>query len=716
MADAKKGNKQSGSETSSEGFGFKQSPLGFDKNEVNLYINKLKKQMKEMEIECETKVKSLEASLATAKRESNEAKAAAREAEYLAQNAAQEGGEAPAPAAPSEDTKKLIEELKAESDNKIMELRKLVLDERRNVAKLDKACATAQMSEKKVREEYDKLKNKYLELKKAGSGGKSVTSTNAAELLDEAASYAEEIIAAAKAYSEETVSAVNKYKSDIEKELKERSEKLASAKQKIDEQAKKAEAQKAEADAKMKTVAEKIAALTGIFDSFSGQLDEVNSQVGKVTESISTVTDSISNVTSSITNVTNSISTVTDSFGTVTKQITDATKQLDGFAGSFEAAKNDISGMSKLVTDAKSSIDGVKSSIDGAKSNIDSVKGSIDNAKKDVASAKEAVEGQKSATIDAAALTSAAADLSVDFSAVSATLTLPEFDTKKFDKSRLEELKNKLKIETKYEETGDVSDDDEEFLDDGDIISSIEIDAAPMPSDDDLMADMPDVVSVPDIEEPAPEKEAAEAPSEPETPVDASKPAHEEKAEMSSDFEDFFVTAPSSTSTPLENRAGVGAIDNFTLDKEPEPVGLSDFMIEPNDLTAAPEKGADLGEDVFDMAINPVGTDDDTLNNMMAEAEAAAKAGDFELTPANINKGRDDNSASDLSSDFGEFADLFAAGSSETTAPLEKKGKAPFRMPVSDDDDMFNFGSDSTGDDSDLSADSTLSEISDLLI
>lgn len=681
MADAKKGNRQSGGDSNSEGFGFKQSPLGFDKNEVNLYINKLKKQMKEIEIECETKIKSLEASLATAKRESNEAKAAAREAEYLAHNAAAEGGEAPAPAAPSEDTQKFIDELKAESDNKIMELRKLVLDERRNVAKLDKACATAQMSEKKVREEYDKLKNKYLDLKKAGKGGKSVTTTNAAELLDEAASYAEEIIAAAKAYSEETVSAVNKYKADIEKELKERSEKLVSAKKKIDEQAKKAEQQKSSADAQMKAVAEKIAALTGIFDSFAGQLDAVNSQVGKVTDSISTVTKSIT--------------TVSDSFGTVTKQINDAAKQLDGFAGSFETAKNDISGMTQLVSDAKG--------------NIDSVKGSIDNAKNDVASAKKAVDEQKAMAIDSAELTSAAADLSVDFSSVSASLTLPEFDAKKFDKSRLEELKNKLKIETKYEETDGADDEEEEFLDDGDIISSIEVDAAPMPSDDELMADMPDVIETPVIDETAPVEETAPA-----APVDTAKPTNEEKAEMSSDFEDFFVTAPSST--PLENRAGVGAVEGFTLDKEPEPVGLSDFIIEPNDMTAKPEKGQDLGEDIFDMAINPVGADDDTLNNMMAEAEAAAKAGDFELTPANINKGKDESSSDDLSSDFGEFADLFAAGSSETTAPVEKKGIAPFRKPVTDDDDPFNFGSDSTGDDSDLSADSTLSEISDLLI
>lgn len=686
MADAKKGNRQSGSESNSEGFGFKQSPLGFDKNEVNLYINKLKKQMKELEIECETKIKSLEANLATAKRESNEAKAAAREAEYLAQNASADGATA-APAAPSEDTKKLIEELKAESDNKIMELRKLVLDERRNVAKLDKACATAQMSEKKVREEYDKLKTKYLDLKKAGKGGKSVTTTNAAELLDEAASYADEMIAAAKAYSEGTISAVNKYKADIEKELKERSEKLISAKKTIDEQAKKAEEQKASADAQMKAVAEKIAALTGIFDSFTGQLDAVNSQVGKVNDSISTVTKSIS--------------TVTDSFGTVSKQINDAAKQLDGFAGSFETAKNDISGMTKLVSDAKG--------------NIDSVKGSIDKAKSDVSSAKAAVDSQKAMAIDASELTSAAAALSIDFSAVSASLTLPEFDSKKFDKTRLEELKNKLKIETKYEDADAEADDDEEFLDDGDILSSIEVDAEPMPSDDDLMADMPDVIETPVIDEPAPAPvEEAPAAFEEVAPADHSKPANQEKAEMSSDFEDFFVTAPSST--PLENRAGVGAIDNFTLEKEPEPVGLSDFIIEPNDMTAKPEKGADLGEDIFDMAINPVGADDDTLNNMMAEAEAAANAGDFELTPANISKGNDNSAADDLSSDFGEFADLFAAGSSETTAPVEKKGMAPFRKPVSTDDDPFNFGSDSTGDDSDLSADSTLSEISDLLI
>ena len=45
MADSKQEKSKQGKDTSSEGFGFKQSPLGFDKNEVNLYINKLKKQM-----------------------------------------------------------------------------------------------------------------------------------------------------------------------------------------------------------------------------------------------------------------------------------------------------------------------------------------------------------------------------------------------------------------------------------------------------------------------------------------------------------------------------------------------------------------------------------------------------------------------------------------------------------------------------------------------
>lgn len=696
MADAKQNkNKSSGAESSSEGFGFKQSPLGFDKNEVNLYINKLKKQMKEQQIEFDTRIKTLEINLQNAQKETNDARNAQRAAEQ-----ASAGAPAAPAAAPqaSEESKKIIEDLKEESDKKIMELRKLVLDERRNVAKLDKECASAQMSEKRIREEYDKLKNRYLELKKAGNGGKAVATSNAAELLDEAAAYAEEIINAAKAYSEQTVSAVNKYKSDVEAELKERSAKLVSAKEKIDAQAKKAESDKNAAEAQIKAVTEKIAALTGIFDSFAGQFDSVNEQIGKVTSQINSVTDSFGSVTKQITNVTGQFDAMSEQITSATakisdtskqmceatKQIGEASKQLDGFAESFESAKTDISGMSKVVSDTKNSIDSVKQSVN---------------------SAKEAAEGQKASAIDTAELTAAAADLSVDFSSVSAKLELPVFDTAKFSKTRLDDIKKKLKVETSYEGGEAVEEEEEEFLDDSEIISSIEVDSvATMPSDEDLMADTPDVISAPDLSETAPVETVEERV---ETTPSAPK---EEKAEMSSDFEDFFVTAPSST--PLENRAGVGAIDGFTLDKEPEPAG-DDFDLTPNDLTAKPDKGVDLGDDIFDMAINPVGADDDTLSNMMADAEAAANAGDFELTPSNINaNAKNDDKSNDMSSDFGEFADLFAAGSAETTAPTEKKGKAPFRQSTSgSDDDLWNFGSDSKGDDSDLTADSDLSDL-----
>jgi hypothetical protein len=49
MADAKQQDKsKEKKEPNSEGVGFKTVMGGFDKNEVNLYINKLKKQMKKL--------------------------------------------------------------------------------------------------------------------------------------------------------------------------------------------------------------------------------------------------------------------------------------------------------------------------------------------------------------------------------------------------------------------------------------------------------------------------------------------------------------------------------------------------------------------------------------------------------------------------------------------------------------------------------------------
>ena len=81
MADAKQNkNKSAAAESSSEGFGFKQSHLGFDKNEVNLYINKLKKQMKEQQIEFDTRIKTLEINLQNAQKETNDARNAQRAA------------------------------------------------------------------------------------------------------------------------------------------------------------------------------------------------------------------------------------------------------------------------------------------------------------------------------------------------------------------------------------------------------------------------------------------------------------------------------------------------------------------------------------------------------------------------------------------------------------------------------------------------------------
>ena len=244
MADAKKDNKQEKNNASSEGFGFKQSPLGFDKNEVNLYINKLKKQMKEQEQEYEKRIENMRKNLEDAHDENNAAKAAAA-----------------APAAPvimgntDADVKKAVDEAVKGYESKIMDLRKQVLDERRNVAKLDKDCAMAQMSEKKVREEYAKLKDKYVAAKKTGGGGKAVVTSNADEVLEEACKLAEEIMESANAYAKASVESVNAYKEKVEAELKARSEKLEAAKKQLDEQTAKAAAENETAKNSMKEIA-----------------------------------------------------------------------------------------------------------------------------------------------------------------------------------------------------------------------------------------------------------------------------------------------------------------------------------------------------------------------------------------------------------------------------------------------------------------------------
>ena len=709
MADSKQDKSKQGKDTSSEGFGFKQSPLGFDKNEVNLYINKLKKQMKEQQLDFETRLSNMQINLEAAQKESNEAKNAKRAAEQAAATAS-----APVIQDSSEETKKVIEDLKAESDKKIMDLRKLVLDERRNVAKLDKECATAQMSEKKIRAEFEKLKEKYRNAKKSAAGGKAVTTTNADEIIDEAGAYAKEIIEAARKFSLETTEAVNKYKAEVEQQIKDRTDKLNGAKQKLEERVKKAEEEKAAAQAQTKEIAEKFAALAGVFDSFAGQFDNVNSQIEKVTSQIESVTGRFGEITTAVSDAAKQIDSVTGKFGEITTVVSDAAKQID-------TASTEIDKFGKSLDDAKADMSGITAAVDSAKKEIGGGKSSIEEA--------SALAGKGGAGVDLSEIAAIGSEIEAAAAAITAELKLPTLDESKFSDARLEEIKKKLKVETTYEGGEDAADDEEDEFEDTDIISSIQIDSEPVqvPSDEDLMADTPDVITAPVLEAAAPkaeenkaeEKKPKEEKKAPEVKAEQEKPAdNEDKPEMDSSFEDFFVTSPKagadddmSSAIPLINSEGVGAIDDFTLDSAPEPIG-GDFELMPNDLTAAPEKGADLGEDIFDMAINPVGADDDTLSKMMSDAAAAEKAADFELTPASINMDSKNDDKPDMSSDFGEFADLFAAGSAETTAPSPKKEKPPFRQPASNSsDDLWSFGSEGKSDDSDLSSDSDLSDL-----
>ncbi len=688
MADPKK-DKQEKNNPSSEGFGFKQSPLGFDKNEVNLYINKLKKQMKEQQQEYEERINNMRKNLEDAHDESNAAKAAARDA---AQTAPTIIGNTDA------DVKKAVDEAVKEANAKIMDLRKQVLDERRNIAKLDKDCAMAQMSEKKVREEYAKLKEKYNNVKKSAGGGKAVVTSNADEVLAEACKMAEEIMESANAYAKTSVESVNAYKAKVEAELKARSEKLEAAKKQLDEQTAKAAAENETAKNSMKEIAEKIAAVTGQLGTFAASFDAVNTQITAVTGQIDAVTGQFGTVTQQINDATAAIDGVSKQFDDVSKQISTAAESISGVtqqfadvSGKLTSAKDSFTSVSDTLEKAKTSFADVTKTVTDTKSGIDGIKTSADEAEK-LTSGTASAGGA-----DASVLGSVGEAITAATGAIAAELTLPEFKAS-FDKSKLEELKNKLKIETTYEGGEAFDDDDEE----DDILSSIEIDdvpTAPVPADDELMADLPDIESAPVVEE---------------KPVE--KPVEKKTAKIDDDLSDFMITPTTdddmSSGMPLINTTGVGAIDDFTLDSAPEDLG-ADFDLAPNDLTAAPDKGMDLGEDIFDMALTPVGADDDTLGKMMAEKKVADEIGNFELTPAEIkDEYKPSSPAYGANDDFGEFADLFAAGSAETSAPSEKKKPAAFRQSGQNSDDPFNFGSGSDDvDDTDMSADSDLSDL-----
>ncbi len=741
MADAKQDKKK---EANSEGTGFKTVMGGFDKNEVNLYINKLKRQMKDQAEEFERRISNLQTNLEDAHKENQQAKSAPAP-EKLPSAVSNDN---------SAETQKLLDELKAESDKKIMELRKSVLDERRNVAKFDKECAMAKMSEKKVREEYDKLKQKYLDLKKRGGGGNAtpVTTSNADEIMNEASAYAKEIVAAAKSYADDTVKAANKYKADVEAELKERAVKLNEIKKKLDEQIKKTSEEQAESAKKVSDITGKLGSVITLFDSFATQFNSVNSQISDVTGKIDGICKQFNETTGQIDTVAKQITETTSRIDTVSKQINDTTSQINSFSKTInettdkinEASKqmsattSQINETSKAMTEASTIItetskqmnattdqiskaskqmNGFTDSLNGAKSDIsditklvDSTKMSFSGAKSEISSAQKAADVQASSA-DLSPISKIGDEITSAVGDLRARFEIPKFDESRFSTERFNELKKKFKFETTYQKSDPNASDDEDDvdLDDSGIISSIEI-ASPEidePSDDELMSDMPDVMSVP---EPEPEKKETNKKS-------ASNAKEKDKTDrpgLDDSFEDFFLSAPPkdddmSGEMPLINMEGVGVVDDFNLDTSPEPI-TDEFDITPNDLTSKPEKGEDLGADIFDIAIDPSGTDDNTLADMMAEAKAAEKAANRDLTPSDLNFDEEDTLPSNSADDFGEFADLFAAGSSQTEInPKPKKEKPSFRKPPSDD--PWNFGDDSGADDSDLSADSDLSDL-----
>ena len=769
MADAKQDKTKEKKEPNSEGAGFKTVMGGFDKNEVNLYINKLKKQMKEQQQEFERRINNLQTNLEDANREA-----------ALAKNnpaaAAAEKNPLPIVKDNSEEYKKIIADMKAESDKKIMDLRKSVLDERRNVAKFDKEAAMAKMSEKKVREEYDKLKEKYLELKKKSVGTvvqqKAVTTHNADEVMEEAGSFAKELIAAAKSYADETVRAADKYKAEVEAELRERADKLEDIRKRLDEQIKKTDQEQADSAAKVKEISDKIGSVTALFDSFAAQFNSVNSQISGVTGKIDKISKQFSETTGQISTVAKQISETTSQIGTVSRQINETTSQIDSFSKTINETTSQITGFAKSInettdkineaskqmsatteqisetskamnetsgliaeaskkmnetsgqiTEASKQMEGFTDSFSSAKSDIEGITKLVDGAKLGVVGAQTEVKAaQNAAKVTASAadlspISRIAAELEDAAGSLKAKLILPKLDESRFSPARFDEIKKKLRIETTYEEGdtvhSELEEDDDEFTD-SDIISTLESDgpSVDIPSDDDLMSDVPDVITAPVYDEPEPAKKPEHQKAAASQDVKPAKPDKADRPGLDSDFEDFFMTDPKdddmSGEMPLINMEGVGVVEDFSLDAAPEDTG-ADFDIEPIDKTAKPEMGDELGAEIFDLAIDPDSKEDNTLADMMADAKAAETAANKDLTPAELNFDEDDTLPITAADDFGEFADLFAAGSSQTEIKTDHSHDKPAFKKSSNSDDPWSFG-EMGGDDSDLSSDADFSD------
>ncbi|MGN0595866.1 MAG: hypothetical protein ACI4J1_00865 [Ruminiclostridium sp.] len=186
---------------SSEGNGFKSAPLGYDKQDVNAYIANLNKSRQQMEADYKLQVADLEKKVE----------------EAIANSISEEK----------------INELNKEHEEKIMELRKLVLDERRHVAQLEKESVKAQMAEQKAEKEMDKLRaiaeKQSKEIAALKKNGAAASGDNGGVAVEDAYKQAEKIIESAKAYAKQVVLKTNKYKSDVEAKLAEMKAKLEAA-------------------------------------------------------------------------------------------------------------------------------------------------------------------------------------------------------------------------------------------------------------------------------------------------------------------------------------------------------------------------------------------------------------------------------------------------------------------------------------------------------
>ena len=186
---------------SSEGNGFKSAPLGYDKQDVNAYIANLNKSRQQMEADYKLQVADLEKKVE----------------EAIANSISEEK----------------INELNKEHEEKIMELRKLVLDERRHVAQLEKESVKAQMAEQKAEKEMDKLRaiaeKQSKEIAALKKNGAPAVGDNGGVAVEDAYKQAEKIIESAKAYAKQVVLKTNKYKSDVEAKLAEMKAKLEAA-------------------------------------------------------------------------------------------------------------------------------------------------------------------------------------------------------------------------------------------------------------------------------------------------------------------------------------------------------------------------------------------------------------------------------------------------------------------------------------------------------